>query len=172
MFDNYLNILDDIYYSNNHEKINLSIDSKHFNYDDLTIYDNSGNMLISYLIQIMSNLININDNQSVKIIIINLLVDVINYTHTEYNKEYHITNIEIKKFKYVINGETYVQEDLKSVMTADSDIDIMDKNETLNEEELIEKEEIKQDDREEIDALDLDGDVTTFGDNTIEEGND
>ena len=129
-------------------------DHKTINYEDINKLDNNGNMILFFIIEEFIKLLKYNSSKFVKLSISNFIIEFINTVFELFNMEKHFNNIEIKRFNYILNSSTFIQEISDKTGTnllngiydeqIDSDEEISDEN----------KEE-KIDDEEEADALDV-----------------
>lgn len=141
--------------------INLNTKLKHININDIIKYDNSGNLILFYLVNEMNNLINLNTEKFIKVNIVYFLIDIINYCYNYYNTDSENTNIELQKFNYVLENEILIDKDK---IDLDGSIDgiyeeYMDKDELNNDERA----EQLYSDNERLDALDIDNKLDDEG---------
>lgn len=94
----------------NIKTINLNVKDKFLSYIDIADYDYSGNLLSYYLTSEMSKLISINTDKSVKVNVIYLLIDLIINIHKLLNEEVVYTNLETRRFNYILASRDYAKE--------------------------------------------------------------
>ncbi len=138
---------------------------KYISIIDTVDKDTNGNVLLNYIVDSMDSLINSYSNRIEKMNIINFFVEVINYVYSELNKDSVVNTLELKQFQYRLDSSGYVydNEDMNYLARSveehteglygeyiDSDADEADKN-------------AKHDDKEESDAIDVDGEFDYEG---------
>jgi hypothetical protein len=124
--------------------------------DDINRLDKNGNMILYYIISELTKLLKYNSRNHSKIAIAEFVVEYINMMFELFNDEKIVSNLDMKRFNYVLNSATYMRE-------------INDNNES-NETEGIYNEhyeqdkEISQEEQEQItdlqeeqDAIDIEG---------------
>jgi len=136
--------------------INLDVKAKYYNYADLNKYDNSGNIILYYTVKEMSKLININSNKFIKSNLVYLLINLIIKSHNAINREYILTNFDIKRFKLILESPIFVYDYEKEGFGIESTSkglygEYVDPDDTITEDQ---KEQIDID-REESEALDF-----------------
>lgn len=137
----------------NEYKFNLNINqtSKIMEAGDIIKFDINGNLLLYYILNEISNLLDFNSNKYIKTNLSGLLLELINYNFNLFNLEMIQSNISVKRLEYILNGLVFA-EDLENVISEFSaEEDNIDTKLTEDEvEEIV-------DAREEEDALDMDG---------------
>jgi hypothetical protein len=138
-------------------KFNLNINqtSKIMEANEIIKFDNSSNLLLFYILNEISNLLDFNSNKYIKTNLTGLLLELINYNFNLFNLEMIQSNISVKRLEYILNGLVFA-EDLENVIsefgTGDEEEEVgIDAKQTEEEIEEIE------DAREEEEALDVDG---------------
>lgn len=127
---------------------------KTINNDQLNKIDNEGNIILFFITHELSKLIKYNANNFVKNSTAEFVVDFINNVFDLFNNEKIISNYDIKKFKYLLESVTFVQEvaqhndssDIKGIYE-----EYVDNNEELSDEDK----EALIDIEEEQDAIDM-----------------
>ena len=147
---------------------NMDYNTKDYliNTDTLMTYDNSGNILLFYLINEMNNLINYNNNNKfVKIIIVTFLIDFINTIFDLYSIEHLLDNKEIRRFTYVLKSTMYMKDLEEQEERSNQGIyeEYTDQDVETDEETM----ENIENDREELAGLDVERDIDDEFDNTI-----
>jgi hypothetical protein len=145
---------------------------KPMNKDDLTVdftkyklinaetvnqLDESGNLILYFIVTEIHKLLKYNTNKFTKADISYFIIDFINIVFDMFNEEKLINNIDIKRFIYMLKSSTYVGEvEEKSGLKSTEGIynEFVDPDETEPE-----KTEIEEELREENDALDLDVEI-------------
>lgn len=124
--------------------INFNIQDNYILIDNLLYHDSNGNAIMYYIISEFTKLLNYNTEKHIKINLIYLMIDIINYMYGTYN----ITksNLDINKFSYILTAE-YVAYDINTNGIYE---------EYLDETEVMEKQDEIYDDDERINALDID----------------
>ncbi len=136
------------------ETVNLSPYVNYLSYEDVSLYDTNGNMILYYIIRELNKLLVYNDNKTIKNTITFFIIDVINRLFEMFNTDSQKTNFEIKRFNYILKSKSYVYDitekgyGLEGFYDEYKDIDDPDPS----------KEEIEQRDTdiEESEALDVD----------------
>jgi hypothetical protein len=151
----FINITDDAI-------ININKDANLIHVDDISKYDNSGNLLLFYIVSEMNKIIAYNMNKPIKSNVVYFLLDFINILFNMFNKEYIVNTYDIKRFEYILQSSSYIHDveqkghGLDDFTTGiyseikDTDDDIK------NNQENDEQREIDEDNKEEADALDID----------------
>jgi len=128
----------------------------HVDMTEIIKKDKNANTLLYYLINEIVKLINSYENRIAKINIINFLIEAINYAYTDTNSESINNNLELKQFKYRLNGSGYVYDNEEVHYLQDIINDNIDSEGELIDSDLENDEEKITDDKEEADALDID----------------
>lgn len=147
--------------------INLGLNSDYILSEDISFYDYHGNLILYYIVDELQKLVKMNDDKYIQTTLVFLIIDIIIRTHDEYNKEKIYTNFEIKRFNYMLQNAQYmydveekghgldgIEDQVEGfygeAKDADADVDDQTMEKELDQ---------KEDDREEMDALDVDLDV-------------
>jgi len=149
----------------NLSNININIDSNYINSSDINQLDDTSSIILNYLITELEKLLNYSSNTQDKFLKVKtayFILDVIINSYSSFNQENIANNIEINRFKYIINSDSYIYGD-KGKPTVDEQTsgyygeytDPFDK-EKEEKEETDEVKEEKQDLIEENDAVDVD----------------
>jgi len=130
--------------------MNVHDDTKILYADTLNQHDVNNNLILFYITYNMKKLIEYNDNKFIKMNIITFLIEFINATFDMFNVEYMHNNIEIKRFKYIIEGDGFIHDDEQKgygldMYGNDDDVEISD-----------EQQNNIDDINEEMDAMDVD----------------
>lgn len=80
------------------------------NSEEINKIDKKGNLILFYIVKEFTKLLQYNSNKFVKASVISFILDFINTTFNLFNTERLSNNIEIKRFYYLINGQTYINE--------------------------------------------------------------
>lgn len=83
------------------------------NYDIINFYDISSNVMFYYLIKQLTEILDSNPNDIIKVDITNLLIDVIVYVFDQYNEDDFINTVDIKRFEYILNGSAMMIDGLQ-----------------------------------------------------------
>lgn len=152
-FDNWETIKYALFFNNiDKQTINIDINDEHFDSDEVNIYDDSGNIILFYIIQEFTKLIDINEQKFIKAQIAFLLIDIIGSLFSIFNRENEYRLHELKKFKYLLESKMYVEEGSQLEGMYEEQVD-------PNAEPDTNKEEMIYSDEEEMDALDIDGEL-------------
>ena len=148
-----------------------SIDTSEINYDhNITnvvncenIYkvDSTGNYILFYLVEELQKLIAYN-SQNEKINITILIIDFINTIFELFNTEKIVNNIEVKRFIYMLNSSTYIQEIIEKSGEKETEgiyNELQEEKQEINEEQKEEMEDIE----EENDAIDMESEIQYEG---------
>jgi hypothetical protein len=139
------------------EKQTLNIENNIIRTDELNIIDKSGNILLFYIINEFKKLLNYNIKS--KNIICNMLIDFINSYYSIYFEEHHENNIDYKRFNYIINSQTYVNEIMDKIGDTEGIYEeYRDPDKVLSQEE----QEALDDAKEVDEALDVEGDEVDY----------
>lgn len=121
--------------------------------DAMNSLDDNGNMILFYIVNEMIKLVNYNESKFTKNNIVMFLIDFINSVFDIYNEDVLKLNLDIKRFKYILNSSTFI-EDVQDKMGTVEGVyeEYRDVDDELTEEEIEEKENAE----EEADAMDID----------------
>lgn len=153
-------------------KLNDDLDKQKFiSYEEITKIDKSGNILLYYIIRELLKLLEFNDNKIIKTQIANFAIDFINFAYDMNNQDKENSNLDVKRFVYLINSQTYVNEinedsGIKNIEGIYSEYkDDRDKS----EDEIKQENEISYDNEQMNEGLDVDYDKEDI-DESGEEG--
>jgi hypothetical protein len=137
----------------------VTIDNNTINYEKINKYDENGNMLLFYIIDEWTSLLNFNENKMNKSSLCFLIIDFINVIFELYNEEKFKYNMEFKQFYYFIHSATYV-DSIKDTVGITEGVyeEFVDENKEVTEEEK----EALEDAIEEEGALDVEGDEIDY----------
>jgi hypothetical protein len=137
----------------------VTIDNNTINYEKVNNYDNNGNMLLFYIIDEWTSLLEFNENKTNKSSLCLLIIDFINVLFDLYNEEKFKYKMDYKQFYYFIHSATYI-DSVKDTIGETEGIyeEFVDENKELSEEEK----EALEDAQEEEDALDVEGDEIDY----------
>lgn len=161
VFKHWKAVQNKINFENNND-IDIRIESKLIDAEDINIIDKFGNTILYYIVSEMTKLLDYNQNKFIKVNIINFYIDFINLLFNTFNTENVINNFEVKKFIYSLQSSIYTQfmEEQNSLINLTSGIyEEYDDDETKDEQEKEKNAEKTTDDVEESQALDLDIDA-------------
>ncbi len=132
--------------------INNDINEQVLPIDEINNYDYSGNIILFYIINEMSKLLDMNQDKFIKTNIVYLLMDIINKVYDEFDLNKNLTNPQIKRFNYILNKSDNRLEE--SIEDDEITVNIKDDDEGVDV-----KQERNIDDKEENEALDIDGEM-------------
>lgn len=89
---------------------NIEINSNTINYDKINKIDYNGNLILFYFINEIIKMYKYNDNKILKINLTLLIIDYININFEMFNEEKIQNDKDYKRFWYVINSQTYINE--------------------------------------------------------------
>lgn len=156
-FRDYDRVINRIFYKLERTKvINLDYKEDFFSYIDVNKYDNNGNKILFYLLDELKKLVMMNEEKSVKVNVIYLIVDIIDYLHSLFNEDTITTNIETRRFEHMLKSADYVKE-IQSVggETQGFYEEYKDPEEEVDSEKLEEEE----DTREEMESMDIEDEL-------------
>jgi hypothetical protein len=142
------------------DKINeVPIENNTINYEKVNKYDKNGNMLLFYIIDEFTSLLEFNDNKTNKSNLCFLIIDFINVLFELYNEEKLKYKMEYKQFYYFIHSATYI-DSVKDTIGITEGVyeEFVDETKEISEEEK----EALEDAKEEEDALDVEGDEIDY----------
>lgn len=144
--------------------INMDTEAKYFSIDDITTYDYNGNVILFYIVREMGKLLDFNSDKFMKATISYLLLDILVVVHNEFDEEKDLTNTEIKRFKYTL--DIYDDREIEEIGGSLEGYyeEYKDPDAVPDESEL----EQAEDDREEMEALDVDMEVDDMGYDNID----
>lgn len=155
IFSNWNQMIENIFLAKNLE-INFSLESnenKIIDTEDISKIDSRSNLLLYYIIKEFNQLLDINENKFIKTQIVALILEFIEIFFNMFNIETRESNLEYKRFIYR----------LESIISAiESENIVSGVNETdevtgeVKEEQTPDETNIKEEEKEEEDALDLD----------------
>jgi hypothetical protein len=142
--------------------INLSLD-EYIQVDDLNFYDYHGNIILFYIINELNKLIKYNDSKFLKVSIVYLIIDIITRLYDSFNEEQVLANAEIKRFNYILKSKTFVfdmDNQGHGLDETDNQVEgFYGDYKDPDEQEDIDKLEQLDEDKEEMDALDVDTEI-------------
>ena len=141
------------------DDINFDIRDEIVTSKQLADYDYNGNILLFYLISELERLLNYNDNKFIKNSLALLIVRVLSDSYDKFDTEEKLQNKDIRRFEYILNSKTYVEDIQDQGVNFEAEKDAMGVAVDDIEDEL--KQKILTDAEEERDALDLDIDTET-----------
>lgn len=83
---------------------------KIINVDEINKIDTNGNLILFFIVKEFTKLLQYNSNKFLKASIVSFVLDFINTAFNLFNTERLSNNIDIKRFYYLINSQTYVNE--------------------------------------------------------------
>lgn len=149
---------------NDFKDIYFSEDISYINVNEINRYDEHSNIMLYYIIEQFSNLLDYNNNNFNKINIANFIIEFINAIYNRYNHDYVYLNTDINKFIYSLTSKGYLKTDLQAQTdgiyeeSIDSDIE-------PTEEEI----EYNMDVKESLDAIDVDMSMEDIDENGASE---
>jgi hypothetical protein len=140
--------------------INISIDDKYVQSEEISNYDYHGNLLLFYIVKNMADLISYNNNKFIKTNTVYLLIDTIIRMHTRFNREDWTKNFSMKRFSYIMKSIAS-QKDIESEDGTFKDVTTGIYGEYVDADDELDPEtgEAMIDDQEEMDAIDVDTEV-------------
>lgn len=166
IFENWSKISDDINsISNNHDlkehRFNIDIDetSKIIEANEIIKFDTNGNMFLFYIVNELTQLIHSNSNKFIKNNLVSIIIDIITHVFNIFNLELIQSNLDVKRLEYILTGFIFADEldhiitELNSGNIETDDIEHIDEIDNLTKEDM----EQINDEKEEADALDIDG---------------
>lgn len=132
---------------------------KYIYVDDIINDDTNGNIVQNYICDKLNLLIQNNENRIMKINIINFIVDIIDTIHYKYNDDNITTKLELKKFAYKLNSSEYMANDEQIDFSLSTQSNFYENSESEDDIDKHTKDELK----EEMDAIDIDGDFDYDG---------
>lgn len=156
-FDKWNTLKYQVNFRNIKDVVNLSLESQYFFVEDISKYDYHGNLILFYIINELTQLININKNSVLKVNVTKFILDIINRSHDMFNKEFINNNFEIKRFNYILTSNIYSYDFEKEGFGLSGETSGI-YEEYVDENDAISKETIDsiEDDIEEADAIDID----------------
>jgi len=136
-------------------KLNIDLESKTIDYEYVNLLDTNNNTILFFIISEFDKLISYNSNK-IKTNIVNFIIDFINIMFETFNIEKSNSNIDIKRFAYVLNSSTYIQEIIEK--SGEKNIEGIYEEYVDDEEEKEKIKEAKEEDKEANDALDMEND--------------
>lgn len=135
--------------------INIDPKQRYLSVDEISEYDYSGNVILFYIIQEMTKLIEVNKDKFVKSTLCYLLVDIIMRIYNEYDVEKDMSNGQIKRFLHILQTMDYtkiedIQGETEGLYEEYKDPD------AIPDEAALEKEE---DIKEENEAIDMEDEL-------------
>lgn len=80
------------------------IESDFVTVDELNMMDNSGNLILCYIVQEFRKLLDYNENKMIKVNISNMLISFVNYVFELFNMDKLVNDIDIKRFVFILNS--------------------------------------------------------------------
>jgi hypothetical protein len=130
---------------------------KTINMDDINKIDHNGNIILYFIVEELSKLLKYNPNKFIKMSVANFIIDFINTVFELFSIEKIVNNIDIKRFNYILNSATYIQEIIEKSGVIQIE-GIYDEYRDPEQEVTSEDKEEQLDDEEEQDAIDVEYD--------------
>lgn len=138
----------------------LNFEDKNIGFEEINKIDKMGNLLVFYIFKEFMKLYEFNNDKISKITISNFIVDFINVIYDLFNEDKNLSNIDVKRFIYILNSNTNIEEiqeksnivNFEGIYTEYQDLSEEKKS---IEQEVMEKEE-KYDFEQEQEAYDID----------------
>ncbi len=157
-FKNWTNITDDIFVEEMNTEIAFDKDIKLIDVNDITQYDDTPNVLLYYIINELTKIINVESNKSIITHIVMFFIDMIDYIFDLFNVDKFMDIYDIKRFSYKLKAmQNYIY---------DMDVDnILSEEDKIGSDDLsAEKDREDEDNREMNSALDIDIGMDVDGD--------
>ena len=159
IFNKWNTITNSLQYKLKNDDINFDIKDNIVTNKQLADYDYNGNILLFYLISELNKLLDYNDNKFIKNSLALLIVKILSDSYDKFDTEEKLQNKDIKRFEYIINSKTYVDDIQDQGVNHETEKNAMSIVEDIDDDEL--KQNMLIDAEEERDALDLDIDSET-----------
>jgi hypothetical protein len=148
----------------NIDNIKLDYDfskNKILSFEEINKIDNAGNLLTYFIYKELSKFFEYNDNKVLKSFIAHFIVDFVNTIFDIFNEEKDNSNVEIKRFVYLLTSITHIEEieeksgaqNLEGIYS-----EYQDSDEEKTSEEKEQREEQEYDNIQENEAYDIDVD--------------
>lgn len=134
------------------------------NIEEISKYDDNGNIMLYYIITEIDKLFHFNQNKAQQNNVTMFVIEFIKYMFNMFNTDEIISTYDIKRFMYILESHGYVHD----IEEKGHGIDMPEtegiyeeykSDDTLTDEEKEKQAEEKTDDKEEAEALDIDVDV-------------
>lgn len=144
----------------NNQDLTIDTTTQYIDVIDLNRYSDLGLYLLSYLVEKMIKILEINKNKIIKLNLANMLLDFINSRFVKYNKTISYDNIEITKFVIKMKSETFIDNIVRSELNASTDIygEYKDPNAEKTEEDV----DKELDAKEESEAMQVENEEEDF----------
>ena len=128
---------------------------KIINSDLITYYDVSSSFMLFYLVNSLTAIMDNNKDQNSRVNIAQMFVEAINNIYNEFNSEEISNNVQVKRFKYILNGSEVVKDMLRKgeavelAKKLESQLEALNSesvNQPLTEEEKEEADDLKEED--------------------------
>jgi hypothetical protein len=148
--------------------VNLTPDAKYLTYEEVSDYDYHGNLILFFIIDQLNKLVSLNDDKFTKVNLTYLIIDIVNNIHQSFNREDELTNFDIKRFNYILNGIGYVVDLEKEGYGLEGETTgFYGEYKDADDTEDPDVEGQKDEDREERDAMDIDT-MAEYGEDGID----
>ena len=146
--------------------------SKTINNDEINKLDKNGNMILFFIVGEFVKLLKYNSNKFSKLSTAEFIVEFINNVFELFNNEKVVTNLDVKRFSYILSSVTYIQE--VSEKSGLKEVEgIYDEPVDPDQEITPEEKENMTDLQEEQDALDMEDDENGYpGESGYDHGQD
>lgn len=151
-------IINRLFYSPASEKELPKIGNNYVSVSDIVRVDHNGNLLLFYIVTELNRLIDYNQNKFIKLNIVHMILDLINYTYDLYNIEQKMAIHDIKRFKLILEGSKFIIDIEKKGLGLEADVGVGLYSEDVRPEDLEDEETLDQleTDQEMFDAVDMD----------------
>ena len=131
--------------------VNIDTKSKYVLNETISDYDYHGNLILFYMINEMSALLDINEDKFTKVTLTHLLLDIVVSMYDEFDEDTLMGNNNIKRFMYVLQIIDYQEVNEYTGETEGYYQEYKDPEKVMSKEEK----RMNDDDRETADALDM-----------------
>jgi hypothetical protein len=122
--------------------------------EDINKLDENGNMILYFIVTEFIKLLKYNLSKFSKLSTCEFIVEFINNVFELFNNEKYITNLDVKRFSYILSSITYIQ--AVSEKTGFKEVEgIYDEHQDFDQEVTAEQKEENIDLEEEQEALDM-----------------
>ena len=130
-------------------------ENKTINLDDINKIDHGGNIILYFITDELTKLLKYNPNKFIKINVAQFVVEFIEIVFELFNMEKLSNNVDIKRFEYILESATYIQE-ISDKVTGLKEIEGMYDEYKESEQEITPEDKEQQTDiLEEQDAIDV-----------------
>lgn len=155
VFGSWKDIDEGIYFNNvNNNELGVSIEDKTVSTDELRRVDEQGNIVLYYIVQELSKLLDYNPSKFIRANLVYFMLDALNNVYEFYNKDIVFKNNEVRRFTYLLATDKFIHDTQEQYMISKPE-GFYGEYSDIDDKQNIEEDDEKYDDEQEMDAIDM-----------------